>query len=79
MLLKVSFLPVAFPYRRRKVLARQRGAELVTKDSKEMRTSLAVSAIGLVLGGLVTKDKYAALNAGLSGSDGVIQEFGEAR
>jgi hypothetical protein len=38
-----------------------------------------VAAGGFILGGLIAKDKYDALNAGMSGFDGVLQGFGETK
>ena len=52
---------------------------MLIRDRKKIRTGLAVAAGGLILGGLIVKDKYAALNAGLSGFNGVLQGFGETR
>ncbi len=59
--------------------ARQRGVVSVMKDRKRLRNSVLVAASGFILGGLLTKDKWAALNAGLSGLDGTLQGFGYAR
>lgn len=49
------------------------------KNKKRLRGSLLVAAGGFILGELVTKDKFAALNAGLSGFDGVLQRFGHTK
>jgi hypothetical protein len=76
--LKIEFLKHSLE-KQRKALARQRGLDLLIRDRKKIGTGLAVAAGGLILGGLITKDKYAALNAGLSGFDGVLQGFGETR
>jgi hypothetical protein len=76
--LKIEFLKHSLEKQRR-ALARQRGLDLLVRDGKKIRTGLAVAAGGLILGGLMAKDKYAALNAGLSGFNGVLQGFGETR
>ena len=76
--LKIAFLKYSLE-EQRKAMALQRGLVTVVRDKKKMGTSLAVAAGGLILGGLITKDKYVALSAGLSGFDGIIQGFGEAR
>jgi hypothetical protein len=76
--LKIEFLKYSLK-KQRKALARQRGLDLLVRDRKKIRTGLAVTAFGLIFGGLIAKDKYAALNAGLSGFDGVLQGFGETR
>jgi hypothetical protein len=76
--LKTEFLAYALE-KQRKALASQRGLGLLIRDRKKIRTSLAVAAGGLILGGLIAKDKHAALNAGLSGFNGVLQGFGETK
>lgn len=59
--------------------ARRRGVVSVMKDRKRLRSSMLVAAGGFILGGLLTQDKWAALNAGLSGLEGTLQGFGCAR
>jgi len=76
--LKIEFLKYSLE-KQRKVLARQRGLDSLIRDRKKIKTGLAVAAGGLILGGLISKDKYTALNAGLSGFNGVLQGFGETR
>ncbi len=76
--LKLDFLKYSLE-KQRKNIACQRGLATVFKDKKMMRTSLFASAAALILGGLITKDKYAALRAGLSGFDGAVQGFGDAK
>jgi len=44
-----------------------------------MRDSLIVAAGGFILGGLLTRDKFGALTAGMSGFDGMVQGFGESK
>jgi hypothetical protein len=65
--------------KRRKALESQRGLDLLVRDGKKIRIGLVMTAFGSIFGGLIAKDKYAALNAGLSGFDGVLQGFGETR
>jgi hypothetical protein len=76
--LKIEFLKYSLEKQRRAV-ARQGGFALLMRDRKKIGTGLAVTVGGLILGGLIAKDKYAALNAGLSGFNGVLQGFGETR
>ena len=64
---------------RRKSTARDRGIASLIKDRKKVRNSLLVAAGGVILGGLLTKDKLEALNAGMSGFDGMVQGFGEGK
>jgi len=44
-----------------------------------VRDSLLVAAGSFILGGLLTKDKFNALSAGMSGFDGMVQGFGESK
>ena len=76
--LKIEFLK-CFMEKQRTAVARQRGFAFLIRDRKKIRAGLAVTAGALILGGLITKDKDAALKAGLSGFDGVLQGFGETR
>ncbi len=76
--LKMEFLKYSLE-KQRKAVARQRGFALLIRDRKKIGTGLAVAVGGSILGGLLAKDKYAALNAGLSGFNGVLQGFGETR
>jgi len=76
--LKIEFLKYSLE-KRRKVLVRQRGFAFLIKDRGKIGTGLALTAGGLVLGGLLAKNKDAALSAGLSGFSGVLQGFGETR
>jgi len=76
--LKIEFLKYSLE-KQREAVACQRGFNLLIRDRKKIGTGLAVAAGGLILGGLIAKDKYAALNAGLSGFNGVLQGFGETR
>lgn len=74
---KIEFLQHSLEKQRRSV-ARRRGVVSLTRDKKKIGTTLAVAAGGFILDGLITKDKYAALNAGISGLDGALQGYGEA-
>ena len=76
--LKVEFLEYSLE-KQKKTVARQRGLALLIRDRKKVGTGLAVTAGALILWGLIAKDKDAALNAGLSGFNGVLQGFGETR
>ena len=76
--LKVEFLKYSLE-KQRKAVARQRGLALLIRDRKKIGAGLAVTAGASILGGLIAKDKDAALNAGLSGFNGVLQGFGETR
>lgn len=61
-----------------KAIARSRGFTTLVTDKRKIRDSFLVAAGSLILGGLFTKDRFAALNAGLSGFDGYLQGLGEA-
>jgi hypothetical protein len=76
--LKMEFLKHSLE-KRREAVARQRGFTLLTRDKKKIGASLAVTAANSILGGVIARDKYAALGAGLSGFNGMTQVFGETR
>jgi len=76
--LKIEFLKYSLE-KQREAVTRQRGFDSLIRDRKKIGTGLAVAVSGLIFGGFVAKDKYAALNAGLSGFNGVLQGFGETR
>ena len=76
--LKMDFLKYSLE-KRREAVARQRGFTLLIKDRKKIGAGLAVTVGASILGGLIAKNKDAALNAGLSGFNGVLQGFGETR
>ena len=59
--------------------ARLRGAVLVRKDTRLLQSSILVTAGGFILGGLLTKDGWGALNFGLAGLDGALQGSGRAK
>ena len=64
---------------RKKSAARERGIDYLIKDKKMVRDSLLIAAGSFILGGLLTRDKFGALTAGMSGFDGVIQGVGESK
>jgi len=74
--LKIEFLKYSLE-KQREAVARQRGFALLIRDRQKIGTGLAVTTGALILGGLMVKDKDAALSAGLSGFNGVLQGFGE--
>ncbi len=76
--LKIELLKYSLE-KQRTLVARQRGFASLIRDRKKIGTGLAVTAAAFILGGLITKDKAVALNAGLSGFNGVLQGFGETR
>ena len=76
--LKMDFLKYSLE-KQREAVSRQRGLTLLIKDRKKVGASLAVTVGASILGGLLAKNKDAALNAGLSGFNGVLQGFGETR
>jgi len=63
----------------RKSTARGRGTASLIKDSKRVRGSLLFAAGSAILTGLLTKDKFVALTAGMSGFDGMVQGFGGSK
>ena len=63
----------------RKSAARDRGIASLIKDRKRVRNSLLVAAGSFIFGGLLTRDKFGALTAGMSGFDGMVQGFGESK
>jgi len=63
----------------KKSAARDRGVAPLIKDRRKVRNSLLVAACSFVIGGLLTRDKFGALTAGMSGFDGMVQGFGESK
>ncbi len=63
----------------RKSAARDRGIASLIEDRKRVRDSLLVAAGGFIFGGLLTRDKFGALTAGMSGFDGMVQGLGESK
>jgi hypothetical protein len=76
--LKIRFLKYSLE-KQRKAMETKRGFDSLIKDKKKLRAGLAMAAGGLIFGGLVTKNKYDALNAGLSGFNSVLQGFGKTK
>jgi hypothetical protein len=64
---------------RRKSQARDKGIASLIKDRKKFRDSLLLAAGSFVLGGLLTRDKFGAITAGMSGFDGMVQGLGESK
>jgi hypothetical protein len=73
--LKIELLEHSLEKQRRSV-ARRRGVVSLTRDKKKIGTTLAMGVGGLILDGLITKDKYSALNTGLSVLDHALQAYG---
>lgn len=63
----------------RKSEARQRGFPLLTKDKRTMQAGLAVGIGSAIFGGLLNKDPFSALSAGLAGFDGLVRGLGETK
>ena len=59
--------------------ARDKGIVSLIKNRKRIRDSLLVAAGSFVIGGLLTRDKFGALTAGMSGLDGMVQGLGESK
>jgi hypothetical protein len=74
--LKVAFLLHRLEAQR-KSLARIRGYESIMRNRKRLGFSLGAAAAGLIFGGIITKDKFAAVSTGLSSFDAIIQGLGE--
>jgi len=74
--LKIAFLDHRLEAQSRS-LARTRGYTSIMRDGKRLGASLGAAAIGLIFGGIVTRDKFAAINAGLSSFDATLQGLGE--
>ena len=63
----------------RKILARQRGFSAFAGDERAKRLGLVIGIGGAFLGGLLSKDPVIALNAGISGFDGLVRGMGETK
>jgi len=63
----------------RAILVRQRGFNTILKHNDAMKAGMAIGIGSAILGGLLSKDPILALNAGMSGFDGLIQGLGETR
>jgi hypothetical protein len=74
--LKTEFLKYSLE-KQREAIARQRGFALLIRDRKKIATGLAVTAGFSILGAAISEDKDGALNAGLSGFNGLLQGLGE--
>ncbi len=62
---------------RRRSLARTRGYTSIIRDSKGLGISLGAAAAGLIFGGIISRDKFAAVGTGLSSFDAAVQGLGE--
>jgi hypothetical protein len=62
--------------RQRVLLAGSRGFITIMRNRKALRTSLVIAAAASAVTGVLSKDKLAAANAGLSTLDGMLQEAG---
>jgi len=49
------------------------------RDGKRLGASLGAAAAGLIFGGIITRDKFAALHTGISAFDGALQGLGQTR
>jgi hypothetical protein len=74
--LKIAFLSHRLEAQR-KSLARTRGYESIMRDRKRLGISLGAAAVGLIFGGIATKDKLYAANTGLSSFEATLQGLGE--
>ncbi|MFC1968355.1 hypothetical protein ACFLVX_03055 [Chloroflexota bacterium] len=63
----------------RKSTARDKGITSLIKDRKRVRDSLIVAVGSVILGGLLTRDKFGAVTAGMSGFNGMLQGYGESK
>jgi len=59
--------------------ARRRGVASVIRDRKRLKSGALFTAGSFIIGGLLTQDKWAALNSGLAGLEGALQGFGHAK
>ncbi len=75
--LKIEFLKHSLEDKR-KAAARTRGIGLLARDNRRMGIGLVTAIGGAIFGGLASKNKYIAVNSGLSGLEGVLQGFGKA-
>jgi len=76
--LKIAFLNHRLEAQRRS-LARTRGYTSIMRDGKRLGASLGAAAAGLIFGGIITRDKFAALHTGMSAFDGALQGLGQTR
>jgi hypothetical protein len=73
---KIAFLNHRLEAQRRS-LARTRGYTSIMRYGKRLGASLGAAAAGLIFGGIITRDKFAAVNAGLSSFDATLQGLGD--
>ena len=75
-LLKLAFMLRCLE-RQRRHLARTRGVTSILRNGQGLRKSLALGAFGLVVGGMINRDKYFAVKEGLAGFDTALQAQGQ--
>lgn len=75
--LKIEFLKHSLE-EQIKAAARSRGMGLIARDNRKIGIGLATVIGGVIFGGLASKNEYIALNSGLSGLEGMLQELGKA-
>jgi hypothetical protein len=63
----------------REVIARMRGFGIVWHDEQARRLSWLVGLSSAAIGGLISRDPVVALNAGMSGFDGLVRGLGGTR
>ena len=73
---KVTFLTYRLEQERRSI-ARTRGYTSIMRYGKGLRASLGAGVAGLIVGGIMSRDKLVAVNAGLSSFDAVLRELGD--
>ena len=73
---KVAFLNHCLE-RQRRHLSRSRGLTSVIRSRKGLGKSLAMGAAGLVLGAIISRDKFFAVREGLTGFNAGLRELGE--
>ncbi len=73
---KVRFLTHQLEVKRRS-LARDRGVTSIVKNGKGLPAALVITFAATIVTGIISKDKYTAATAGLSGLNGALQGIGE--
>ncbi len=74
---KIAFLNHRLEEQRRSV-ARTRGYTSIMRDRKRLGASLGLAAVGLIAAAIITRDKFTAINTGLSSFDATLRGLGEA-
>ena len=73
---KVQFLAYEIEARC-KSLARNRGLASITKNQKGLPVVLGIAVAASILTGMVSKDRFSPLNAGMLGFNGALQGLGK--